>query len=224
MLAGGITAALLQRAMTGKASVVDGSLLATGMWSMQAHITAAMLRGVAELPRTKRSDTFNPLSNNYRTSDGRFLILCMLQSQRYWPALCAALDRPDLIDDARFATDEARVRNAAACVQVLDETFAARTLEAWKPVLAGQGGAWGVVGRAGELHADPQVSANSYIQEVDYGDGRAIRMVTAPLQFDGEPLPARPAPALGAHSDEVLAAIGYSEDEIIDLKVAGIVF
>ena len=70
----------------------------------------------------------------------------------------------------------------------------------------------------------PDAVANGFVQDVDYGDGRKLKMVATPVQFDREPLRARPAPELGAHNDEVLAEIGLSEDEIIDLKVAGVIF
>src|SRR5690606_18679901 len=98
ILAGGIAAAIAQRAMTGKASVVDGSLLASSMWVMQRSITAATLAGVKGGPASKRSAMPNPLVNTYRTSDGRHLALCMLQGQRYWPGFCEAAGRPDLIE------------------------------------------------------------------------------------------------------------------------------
>jgi crotonobetainyl-CoA:carnitine CoA-transferase CaiB-like acyl-CoA transferase len=64
--------------------------------------------------------------------------------------------------------------------------------------------------------------ANGYVQQVDYGDGRTLAMVSAPVQFDGEPLKAGPAPAFAAHTDEVLAELGLSEEEIIELEIAGV--
>jgi crotonobetainyl-CoA:carnitine CoA-transferase CaiB-like acyl-CoA transferase len=224
VLAGGIAAAIAQRALTGHASVVDASLLNTAMWSMQRSITQATFSGVQTLPQGSRHMPFNPLTNVYRTADGRFLTLNMLQGQRYWPGFCEAIGRPDLATDPRFSTDEGRSKNRGECVVELDAVFGARTLAEWREILSRQEGQWDVVQNVGELADDCQVTANSYMQVVDYGDGRALKMVSVPVQFDGAALPARPAPELGAHSDEVLTDLGYDEEAIINLKVDGVVF
>lgn len=224
VLAGAVCAAIAQRAMTGHASVVDASLLNTAMWVMQRGITQTTLNGSDRLPAPSRKRIYNPLTHSYRTKDGRFFVLNMLKSQRYWPGLCEAIGRPDLIVDPRFATDRDRLRNGADCVAELQAVFAARTLTEWRPVLGAQDGQWDVVQLVGELKDDPQVNANGYLQYVDYGGGRGLKMVSAPMQFDGAPLPVGPAPELGAHSEEVLAGLGYDDEAIIDLKVAGVVF
>jgi crotonobetainyl-CoA:carnitine CoA-transferase CaiB-like acyl-CoA transferase len=224
IFAGGIAAAIAQRALNGKASVVDASLLASSMWVMQRSITAATLAGVKAMPQSKRTSMPNPLVNNYRTSDRRFLALCMLQGQRYWPGFCEAIGRPDLIADPRFTTDQDRARNLAECIAVLDEVFATKTLAEWRAILATQGGQWDVVQLPGELQDDAQVVANNYMQDVSYSGGRSLKMVSVPVQFDREVCQARAAPELGENNDQVLAELGYDEDQILDLKVAGIIY
>jgi crotonobetainyl-CoA:carnitine CoA-transferase CaiB-like acyl-CoA transferase len=224
VFAGGIAAAIAQRAMTGKASVVDASLLATGMWAMQPGIVGATLAGVEEMGKLTRTSMPNVLVNNYRTSDNRFVALCMLQGQRYWPGFCKAIGRPDLVNDPRFDTDQNRAANLNECIATLDEIFATKPLAEWKAALRTQDGQWDVVQKVGELQHDAQAIANHFVQDVDYGDGRALKMVSTPLQFDREVLPARPAPELGADNDAVLAELGFDEDQIIDLKVAGVVY
>jgi crotonobetainyl-CoA:carnitine CoA-transferase CaiB-like acyl-CoA transferase len=223
VLAGGIAAAIAQKARTGKVSVVDASLLGVGMWAMQPGIVCSTLMDRPELPLPSRFTTPNPLSSSYRTRDGRVIVLCMLQSQRYWPGFCETIGRPELIHDPRFDTAEQRTANLAECLKVLDEVFITKTLAEWKDILARQEGPWDVIQKAGELVDDPAAVANGYVQQVDYGGGRRLAMVSAPVQFDGEPLKAGPAPAFGAHADELLAELGLSEDEIIDLKIAGVV-
>lgn len=224
MLAGGVAAAIAQRALTGKASVVDVSLLNAGMWVLQPGIVAANLLGIEELPKPGRLAMPNPLVNNYRTSDNRFLALCMLQGQRYWPGFCQAVGHPELAEDPRFATDTLRAQNVAECVSRLDAIFATKTLAAWKPIMLTQDGQWDVVQKAGELTADADAIANRFIQDVDYGDGRSIKMVSTPVQFDRQALDARPAPGLGAHNTEVLTELGYDEDAIIALQISGAIF
>lgn len=222
ILAGGIAAAIAQRERTGEASVVDGALLATAMWALQPGIVGANLVQTDELKKMERLSTPNPLVCTYRTSDDRFVALCMLQGQRYWPGFCRAAGREDLIEHPDYATDAARMANIEACIATLDEVFATRTLEEWTAALATQDGQWDIVQKAGELPADRQAVANGYSQAVDYGDGRSLTMVSSPVQFDRAPSPARPAPGLGAHTDEVMAEIGLDAEAVLDARIAGI--
>jgi crotonobetainyl-CoA:carnitine CoA-transferase CaiB-like acyl-CoA transferase len=222
-LAGGVAAAIAKRERTGEGSVVDSSLLATGMWAMQMNITASHLTGAREMPKLTRGSFPNPLVNCYRTSDDRWVFLCMLQSTRYWAEFCRAMGRADLIDDPRFATDAGRTANKTECIAELDRTFAAKTLAECRADLATQSGQWDVVQQAGDLPSDCQTVANSYVQDVDYGDGRVLTMVSSPVQFDRVPSILRPAPEHGQHTDEVLMEHGMDMDQILEAKIAGIV-
>ncbi len=146
----------------------------------------------------------------------------MLQGQRYWPGFCAAIGRADLIEHPDFVDDAHRAANIGACIAALDEMFATKSLEEWTAILATQPGQWDIVQKAGELPRDPQAIANGYTQDVDYGAGRVLTMVSSPVQFDRSPSPIRPAPELGAHTDEVMAELGLDDDAIIAAKVSGI--
>jgi crotonobetainyl-CoA:carnitine CoA-transferase CaiB-like acyl-CoA transferase len=220
-LAGGVAAALFRRSRTGRGAVVDASLLAAGMWALQGNITASATTGLCELPKRARAEVTNPLTVSYRTADERWVNLVMLDSQRYWPEFCAAIGRPDLVDDERFALARSRAVNTAACVAELDATFGARPLAHWQKVLADQAGPWSVVARAGDALADPQARANGYITDVAYDDGRSIPLVASPVQFDEIAASLRPAPEHGAHTEGVLLELGLDWDEILRLKLAG---
>jgi crotonobetainyl-CoA:carnitine CoA-transferase CaiB-like acyl-CoA transferase len=224
MLSGAICAALVKRLRTGKGSTVDVSLLGSAMWSMQRLICQATADGVLRFPRPANPMPFNVLVGNYRTSDGRFVSLCMLQADKYWARLCEAAGRPDMASDPRYLDAAARRANAAECWDEVTALFASKNLAEWRAILSSQDGQWEVVQEVGEMKDDVQVQANHYLQQADYGDGTAIPMVGLPMLFDGQAMPARRSPDLGADSDALLAGLGYDEEAIIDLKVQGVVF
>ncbi|MBW8753450.1 MAG: CoA transferase [Sphingomonadales bacterium] len=224
MLAGAICAAIAKKALTGEASVVDVSLLGTAMWSMQRFIAQSTMDGRQRFDRPHAPKPHNVLVHTYRTADDRFVALCMLQADKYWAGFCKAAGRPDMASDPRYASAALRQDNIEACYEDMKALFRSRTLAEWREVLGRQDGQWDVVQDVGELHKDVQVRANNLVQTVDYGDGTTIPLVAVPMLFDGEPMPARRSPDLGANSDEVLASLGYDEDAIIDLKVKGVVF
>jgi crotonobetainyl-CoA:carnitine CoA-transferase CaiB-like acyl-CoA transferase len=202
-IAGGIAAALFHRERTGEPSIVDVSLLGTAMWVLAPDIVATKLLGF-DLPSPDRTQPPNPIVNSYRTKDGRWLFLNMLQPDRFWPDLCRHLGRPDLATDARFADGKVRFENRAECVRVLDAIFAEHTLDEWRTRLATVEGVWAPMQSVRELPDDPQVSANGYLPEVDAGDGKVFTLVANPVQFDEQPDTLRPAPDLGQHTEEVL--------------------
>lgn len=224
MLSGAICAAIAKRALTGEASEVDVSLLGTAMWSMQRYICQATADNVQRFPKPADMKPNNVLVGNYRTADGRFLALCMLQADKYWAPFCEVAGRPDLAADPRFVDARARRENIDACYDAVKALFESRTLAEWREILNRQEGQWDVVQDVGEMKDDPQALANGYLKQVDYGDGTTIPMVGVPMLFDRQPMLSSRSPELGADSDSVLESLGYTEDEIIDLKVQGVVF
>ncbi len=222
-IAGGISAALFHRERTGEAVTVDNSLLANGVWATGATVLAAGLFGFSRMPRGDRTMMPNPLVNNYKTKDDRFMSLIMLESDRFWADLVTKIGHPELADDPRFADSVARAKNCQACCLALDEIFATRTLEEWKPIMNTVDGVWAPVQTADELLVDPQVVANGYIREVTSAGGTTFRMVASPLQFDEQPPDLTRAPDHGEHTDEVLEELGLEMDAILDLKLKGAV-
>ncbi len=218
-VAGGIAAALFRRERTGDASVVDVSLLGTAMWLLAPDIIASKLLGI-DLPSGDRTQSPNPIVNSYRTKDGRWLFLNMLQPDRFWADICTHLGRADMITDPRFADGRVRFENRGACIAELDAVFAQRTLAEWQAALADVEGVWAPMQSARELASDPQALANGYLPDVEH-DGKVFTLVANPVQFDERSPKLTPAPDLGQHTEEVLLELGLGWDDLAKYKEAG---
>ena len=222
-IAGAIAAAMYKRATTGESSIIDVSLLSIGMWQLQPEITHAKLREGMTPHVHDRFAAANPISGTYKTRDGRFIMLVMLEADRYWPDLCRVIGRPELIDDPRFVDMTARRANARACVETLDAIFATRDYAAWCQVLRAAKGVWAPMQTAREVHDDPQVAPNGYLAEVEMTDGSLLPLVPSPAQFDERAVTPLRAPELGEHTETTLMDMGLSWDEIGGLKERGVI-
>jgi crotonobetainyl-CoA:carnitine CoA-transferase CaiB-like acyl-CoA transferase len=223
-IAGGIAAALFARGQTGETSVIDVSLLGVGAWANALSVNFALLQGGPPPQRAPgNSARTNPLVGNYRTADGRWLVLAMLQPGRYWPEFCRHIDREDLITDDRFAAAEALMANAAQAAEIVQEVLATRTLAEWTARFAGMEGQWAVAQNPWEVGQDAALRANGLIADVIDTEGTRRELVANPVQFDQKPVQISRAPQFAEHTDEILRTLGKSDDELIGLKISGAV-
>jgi crotonobetainyl-CoA:carnitine CoA-transferase CaiB-like acyl-CoA transferase len=188
------------------------------MWTLSSDVLSA-LRG--NRPRDTHGRRVNPLYGAYRTSDDRHIQLVFLESDRYWPDLCRVLGRDDLVADPRFATHKARGENTAACVAAIQEEFGKRSFAECKELLGKIDAPWAPVQAIEELLTDPQVIANEYLGEVAVEGGPVYTLPNVPVQYDERPAPLRRAPEAGEHTEEVLLELGYSWEQIGELRDAG---
>ena len=222
-LASGIIGALFKRDRTGLSSIVDVSLLGTGVFAFSPSIVASELYDVDTIPRLSHRDLTNPMVGAYDTKDGRQVYLSGLRTDQGWAEFCTLVDRPDLADDPRFGDGQARLDNRRACIEELDGVFATRTLADWQQLLASTDIAWATVQTARDAHADAQVRANSYVTKVMSSKGSTYPMTASPVQFDEEPLTVTRAPEHGEHTDEILAARGLTWEQLLALKGRGVI-
>lgn len=155
-------------------------------------------------------------SQSFRTADG--WIFVMAQLPKFWTRLCAALRRPELETDERFATLDARLANRAELTAMLDALFMAAPTAHWLEQLGGQVPIAPVLGLEQALDS-PLVA--DMIDAVDHPARPGMRVLANPIRVAGERLANRAAPSLGADTDALLVEVGYSADAIADLRGAG---
>jgi crotonobetainyl-CoA:carnitine CoA-transferase CaiB-like acyl-CoA transferase len=221
--AGAIAAALVKRERTGEPSVVDVSLLGTAMWQASPLVVASKLFGFSKIPQGDRKQVGNPGVNTYRTQDGRFISLMLLQSDKHWADFVERMGVPDMATDPRFADSAARAQHAGECIERLDAVFEGQPLAHWKEVLDTFEGVWSPFQTVDELYDDPQVVANGYLPSLEAGNGDTIQLVANPALFDEQPVEMTRAPEHGEHTELVLMDLGYDWDQIAAMKASGAV-
>ena len=221
-IAGGVAAALYGRQATGEPSVLDVSLLAVGAWTTQFSVNMAMLMG-GPLPKVERRTQApgNPLTGAYRTSDGRFVQLSMLQPTRYWPEFCRLMGLPDLVEDPRFTSIEAMAEHSETAQQIVGDVIGSLTFAECQALLRKGRGQWAPVQDAWEIANDEALTANGRIAEIVDAEGHPQKLVANPVKFDNDPASLARAPQFAEHTDTVLRELGVDDDRLIELKIAG---
>jgi crotonobetainyl-CoA:carnitine CoA-transferase CaiB-like acyl-CoA transferase len=209
-LAGGICAALVRAARTGTGSVVDASLLGSAIWTLGPDLAYTSLTGEQLNLDTIRS----PLTLTYRTADGYFVMLMMINEARYWDTATEALGLSELAK--RYADPAARQAAWADLAVPFAEAVSKLTKDEIAVRLGERGCIFSFFATPQEVLADPAAEANGYLMDHPVHDG--LKIAAPPVQFDNQqPAIRRPAPGIGEHSAAVLAEIGYSPAEIADL-------
>ena len=223
MLCTGVLAALVARNQRGVGQKVDGSHLSANMWLQGLGISMTMMAGQSIAPYDRKNPA-NPLASMFRCKDSRWVQLMHLQPDRHWEPLATVLGIPELIDDPRFATMDAKTENAAELVEILDKRFATKTYDEWNAAFQ-EGGdfIYAKVQHIDELEDDTQVIANDFITTFDHPVLGPVKMCNHPNHYSETPAGIwREAPELGQHTEEILIEeLDYDWDDIERLRGAG---
>ena len=214
----GILAALRLRDSSGRGGYVEVSLLQTALHVLGCDYATALVTG-ERVPRHDRRTTPNALWNSYLVAGGRWLLLVMIDPTAYWPRLCQAIVRPDLLSDARFEEPLTRAANSPALIAELESEFAKHTLEEWRPRLDGAGLIWSPVARLEEAVGDPQARSMGYFRALEHPEAGRFEVPMTPFRIEGVELgAARACSALDADAEAILREAGLDDSEIAKLR------
>jgi formyl-CoA transferase len=216
-----IVTALYRRERTGKGSYVTTSLLAQGVWSASVSIQAALC-GANFYGLHDRLHPANAALNVYRASDDTWFVLIVTPDKL--AAVANAIGRADLLTDPRFSDPVKLMQNMPQLAEILDQVFAAQPMTHWYQVFNGVHVTFGAVRGPQEVIEDPQLRLNDIVVPLDGAGGKLNTTISSPIQVHGiSKVPARRAPALGEHNEEVLKQLGFSASDIAALHASGTV-
>ena len=222
-LFGGIMAALYRRQITGEGAHVHTSLMANGAWSHCMMIQGALI-GFDSYDRRAPEDIQNiPLATLYETSDGRTILLSILNPEKEWSGFVRALGREELAEDPRFVDQASRFEHRDELYRLLAEVFRADTADAWRRRLDEAGVTYSVAYTMSEVINDEQMYANDVLTEVEPGAHFYAHTVNSPVWISGvAKRKPRLAPEVGEHTEEVLRELGFDDEEVAAMLAAGV--
>ena len=221
MTYGSVMTALYHKQATGQGQLIDSALLDGMVASMSYHATAYLATGVEPQPMGSGHPSLVPYQS-FPASDGYFIL--GVANEGLWERLCKALDRADMMEDPRFRTNDDRVVHRAECVAALSEIFQTKSVAEWVTLIEAASIPVGPINTVSEVVNDSQVLARDMIMEVDHPLAPDMRVPYSPLKLLETPSSLRrPPPLLGQHNEEVLTEIGYTPQQIDDLRARGVV-
>ena len=212
----GICAALVKRERTGKGDKVNAALYHGAMHSMSMNLMTANFR---EMPKNTRYVPNNPFANPYQCKCGQWIVLCILEFERYFKPFYKTLGLEELIEDERFNTLAACQANTKELTAKFDEAFAKYTRDEWITKLDSIDVVYELVFTYNDILKDEQAIVNDFIRDVERPNGFKYKVTTMPVKFQSmTPRPHIPGPKLAEHTQEIMLELGYSMEEIKQLE------
>ncbi|MFC2034732.1 CaiB/BaiF CoA transferase family protein [Chloroflexota bacterium] len=216
-----ILTCLHERHASGQGQMIDISMLDCQV-AIQENSFARYLN-TGEVPQAlgTRHPVFTPFQV-FSTMDSYIAVAMMGGVRDQWPLYCAAIDRPDIIDDERFQTGWLRTQNYAALEPILTEAMRTKSTQEWLAELEQVGIPCGPVNTIDKVAADPQILAREMIAEVHHTKAGSFKVANTPIKLSRTPSKLeRASPDLGEHTKEILRKfLEMTEQDLLDLENA----
>jgi crotonobetainyl-CoA:carnitine CoA-transferase CaiB-like acyl-CoA transferase len=218
----GAMAALREREQTGRGQEVLSSLFENNALLVATHMMQYALTGKPAAPMPARISAWG-IYDVFSVAGGEQIFLAIV-SDTQWKIFCDAFGFGDLRDDPRLATNNLRVTARDWMMPILRDRLAGRPAADIAQVFERAGLPYAPILAPHELLDDPHLNATGGLAPMTLADGREVKTTLLPLMLGGERLPVREAPpAIGAHTDEVLAEAGFTAADIRSLRDAKVV-
>ena len=216
-----IVAALHARERTGVGQTIDATMIGGQVALLSRQAARYFADGTVPKPEGNVHASIVPYQT-FRAADG-FVNVCCGNSSLF-ERLCHALDLDDLAEDERFVDNGRRVANRAVLIPILEKRIGGLTKDDMVKRLREANVPVGPINDLADVFDDPTVRHLGLIAEVDHPTAGRVRAPGIPVRMDGTPPSVRMhPPLLGEHTDEILAEIGFTDDEIVKLRKDGAV-
>jgi crotonobetainyl-CoA:carnitine CoA-transferase CaiB-like acyl-CoA transferase len=217
----GILGALYERERSGRGRRVDVNMLEAGIAFIPDPFANYTRAGILSdrLTRVAASQSFA-----FRCGDGELLAIHLSSQPKFFEAIAAAFERPDLLQEPRFASRDLRLRNYGELTRVFADIVATKPRAHWMNVLEANDVPFAPVNDLADVLDDPQVRHLKTFYRQSHPTEGEIIAIHRPVLIDGARNErALPAPTLGEHTDAVLAELGYDESEIAELRANSVI-
>ncbi len=220
VLFSGILMALLGRVRTGRGTLVNTSLFASGIWCNAVSVVShqPQFGGKRPLDPLRPAD---PFSQYYLCADGKWIGIFDNEYQRDLPKFARFFDMPDVIDNPNYTSLGALAESDAIVefIERLNKLFLTRTSSEWRDYLSSNSVSCEVMHCTRDVSTDEQALANGYVQELEFKDGLKVMMPCPPVHFlDYEQRRYTPTGRIGEDTDRVFSALGYTDEEIARMR------
>ena len=219
-VANAVTSALFHRERKGKGQEIEVPMFET----MVSYVMVEHLWGQVFEPPLAPAGYTRLMSKHrrpYKTKDGYIAVLPYWDN--HWATFCKLIDREDMISDERFINMKSRLENIDITYSETGKALAKRTTDEWLEALSDTNVPHMHVSELDDLMQNQHLIESEFWEMHQHPTEGTLRMPKLPIYFSESPASIRlMPPKLGAHNDELLSEIGYSEDEINALKKKGI--